>query len=252
MVSDAPRIRRLTLADIPAALRAGWDDFMAMPTQLVFLCLIYPVAGFVLARAASRADWVSLVYPLLAGFALLGPAFAVGLYELSRRREAGEAPRWTDMFKVMASPALFPMLALSALLLGLFVAWIAVAKELYVGIMGHAAPPSIWAMLRDVTDRPEGLRLILLGNAVGAVFALAAFALSALSFPLLLDRAPPLGTAIRTSVAALLANPVPMLAWGLTVALLLALGFATVMVGLAVVLPVLGHATWHLYRRAVA
>jgi uncharacterized membrane protein len=252
LAADAPAIRRLRLSDIPAALKEGWDDFMAMPTQLIFLCLIYPLVGFVLARAASRADWLSLIYPLLAGFALLGPVFAIGLYELSRRRERGEAPRWTDMFKVLSSPGLFPMMALSAVLLAVFVAWIATAKAIYTGVMGHEAPESIWAMLHQVMTSPEGTTLILVGNAVGALFALAAFALSVLSFPMLLDRDGGLRRAVSTSLRAIAANPVPMLAWGVTVAVLLALGFATLMVGLAVVLPVLGHATWHLYRRAVA
>lgn len=247
-----PAIRRIGLPDIGAALRAGWDDFKAMPTQLPILCLIYPVIGFILARAASGANWWPLVYPLLAGFAILGPVFAIGVYELSRRRERGEEPRWTDMFKVLRSPALFQMMALAAILLGIFVLWIAAAKWIYAEVMGNAAPVSVAAMLHQITHRPEGTTLLLVGNLVGAVFAAAAFALSVMSFPLLLDRKTTLGTAVRTSVRAIAKNPGPMLAWGVVVALLLAGGIATAMVGLAIVLPWLGHATWHLYRRAVA
>jgi len=223
-----------------------------MPTQLPILCLIYPVAGFVLARMASGANWWPLVYPLLAGFAILGPVFAIGVYELSRRRERGEEPSWTAMFSVLGSPALSRMLALAALLLAIFVLWIASAKGIYQGVMGHAAPVSVAAMLGDVFARPEGRTLLLVGNAVGAMFAAAAFALSVMSFPVLLDRNTTLGAAVRTSLRAIRANPVPMLAWGVVVALLLAAGVGTLMVGLAVVLPWLGHATWHLYRRVVA
>ncbi len=246
-----PGIRRIRLADIAAALRSGWDDFRAMPTQLPVLCLIYPVAGFVLARMASGANWLPLVYPLLAGFAILGPVFAIGVYELSRRRERGEAPRWTAMFTVLRSPALVQMLALAAALLAIFVLWIASAKGLYEGVMGQAAPVSATAMLSDVLSRPEGRTLLLVGNLVGAAFALAAFAISVVSFPMLLDRQTTLGAAVRTSLRAIARNPIPMLAWGVVVALLLAAGIGTLLVGLAIVLPWLGHATWHLYRRVV-
>lgn len=247
-----PEIRRIALADIGAALRAGWSDFRAMPTQVPVLCLIYPVAGFVLARMASGANCSPLVYPLLAGFAILGPVFAIGVYELSRRRERGEEPGWTAMFSVLGSPALSRMLTLAAALLALFLLWIASANGIYKGVMGHAVPVSVAAMLSDVVSRPEGVTLLLVGNLVGAAFAGAAFALSVVSFPLLLDRNATLGTAVRTSLRAIRANPLPMLAWGVVVALLLAAGIATLLVGLAVVLPWLGHATWHLYRRVVA
>jgi len=246
-----PEIRTIALADIGAALRAGWADFKAMPTQLPILCLVYPVIGFILARAASGAEWLPLVYPLLAGFAILGPVAAIGIYELSRRRERGEEPSWTAMFSVLQAPALMQMLALAAVLLGLFVLWIAAAQGIYTAVMGHAAPGSLQGMLTEVTSRAQGMTLLLVGNLVGALFALTAFALSVLSFPMLLDRATPLGTAVRTSVRAILKNPWPMLAWGVVVAALLAVGIGTLMVGLAVVLPWLGHATWHLYRRVV-
>ncbi len=222
-----------------------------MPTQLPILCLIYPVAGFILARMAQGANWWPLVYPLLAGFAILGPVFAIGVYELSRRRERGEEPRWTAMFSVLGAPALSRMLTLAAALLAIFVLWIASAKGIYEGVMGHAAPASVGAMLSDVFSRSEGVTLLLVGNLVGAGFAAAAFALSVMSFPLLLDRNATLGAAVRTSLRAIRANPLPMLAWGVVVALLLAAGIGTLLVGLAVVLPLLGHATWHLFRRVV-
>lgn len=249
----APAIRRIGLADIPAALREGWQDFMAAPTQLVFLALIYPIVGLLAARTASGGDMLPLFWPLVAGLALLGPVLALGLYEISRRREHGQAPHWRAGLDVVASPAMAGLLVPAIFLLALFVAWVATAQWLWHRLgAGMPAPQGLLDLAGLMFSTPQGHRLLLWGNLVGAGFAALAFAGTALTFPLLLDR--PLvepGTAMMTSLRAIMLNPLPMALWGLTIAGLLVLGSLPLFVGLAVVMPWLGHATWHMYRRAV-
>ena len=246
-----PGIRRITVNDLAMALRAGWADFKAAPTQVIFLCLIYPIVGFILASAASGSAILPLVWPLLAGFALVGPLAALGIYELSRRREAGLSTTWTDMFGVLRSPAIVSIALLGVGLLLILALWLGTACGLYFAMMGSAPPSGPMAMLDDITQSGQGLALILVGNLVGAAFATLVLAASVISFPMLLDRDVTASVAVRTSWAAFRANPMVLLVWGTIVAVLLALGMAALFVGLAVVLPVLGHATWHLYRRLV-
>ncbi len=246
------RIQRIGLADLTAALRAGWADFMAAPTQIIFLCLIYPVLGFILGSAAAGSRLLPLVYPLLAGFALLGPLAALGIYELSRRREAGMSVGWAGMFSVLRSPAILSIAGLGFGLLGIFALWLLSARGLYALTIGDAVPTGPMGLLEEVLHTRHGLLLILLGNLVGAAFAVLVLALSIVSFPMLLDREVTPGMALRISLAAFRANWGVLLVWGAIVAGLLALGMALFLVGLAVVLPLLGHATWHLYRRLIA
>ena len=246
-----PRIRKIGIADVGEALRLGFDDFWERPSHYVFLCLIYPVAGIVLGTWASGANALPLVFPLLSGFALLGPVAAIGLYEISRRREAGLDTSWRHAFGVRRSPAL-PAIALVALMLVvLFVVWLLVAQSIYESIFGPAPPASVAAFVDEVFSTPAGWRLIVVGNLVGLGFAVIALATSLVAFPLLLDRDVGAFVAVRTSVRAAAANPVPVAAWGLIVAALLLLGSLPLLAGLAVAMPILGHATWHLYRRLV-
>lgn len=249
---ELPTIRKITPADLKDALAKGLADFWAMPTHIVFLGLIYPVIGLVLGRAAFGYDVIPLLYPLAAGFALLGPIAAIGLYELSRRREAGLDTSWRHAFDVFYSPSLKSIIAVGLGLLALFLIWIAVAQSLYTSNFGYAEPKSWWAFVQDVLTTPQGQMLVIGGNAIGFLFALIALCASVVTFPLLLDRNVGPVTAVSTSVRAVLANPVTMALWGLIVAVLLAIGFATLMLGLAIIVPVLGHATWHLYRKVIA
>ena len=248
---STPVIRRITTADLWDALAKGWDDFSAMPTHAIFLCLIYPIVGLMLAGLTLGYAVVPLLYPLAAGFALLGPIAAIGLYELSRRREAGVEVSATDALGVFASPSIGAIVALGVLLTMIFLTWVATANGIYVANFGYATPASIGQFLNDVLTTPAGWNLILIGNGVGFLFALVVLIVSAVSFPLLLDRDVGAAGALLTSVRAVLANPVPMGLWGLIVAVLLAVGSVPLFLGLPVVLPVLGHATWHLYRKLV-
>lgn len=248
-----PVVRRIGLADIGDALRLGWQDFLAAPTQLLFLGLLYPLIGLFAARAAGGGDMLVLFYPLVAGLSLMGPVAALGIYEISRRRERGWAVSWLDAFAVLRSPAILSIAALGLMLLVIFGLWVWTAELIYEATLGTVArPSSAEELARLVFQTPEGRRLMLFGNAAGFLFAVAVLALTVVSFPLLLDRDAGPGVALRTSLRAVAANPVPMAAWGLVVAVLLAAGTLPLFIGLAVVMPLLGHATWHLYRKVVA
>jgi len=244
-----PQIRRIGLGELGIALRRGWADFLETPTQLVFLCALYPLIGLVAATLSAGGDAMHLFYPMAAGFALVGPIAALGVYEISRRRERGLPASWVNVFDVFRSPAIGAITVLALGLLVIFVAWLWAADAITERTIGQLpAGTDLWTA---VFGTQEGMRLIFLGNAVGFVFAAVVLVLSALSFPMLLDKDGGLGRAVSTSVRAFTVNPVPMAAWGLIVALVLLAGSIPLFVGLAVALPVLGHATWHLYRLVV-
>ncbi|MXP62755.1 DUF2189 domain-containing protein [Roseomonas sp. M0104] len=249
-------IHHIGTADVWDALRRGWDDFLATPTQLIFLAIIYPIIGLIAANAMAGRALMPLIWPVISGFALVGPLAALGIYELSRRREKGLPVSWVNALDVRHSPAFGSILGLGAMLLVLFVVWLLVAEALYAATIGDMQPTSIRAFADRLFGTPEGLTLIVVGNAVGFLFALAVLMLTVISFPMLLDRgaegrAVDAATAIRTSIRAVRANPLPMALWGLIVGVLLLLGSLPLFVGLAVAVPVLGHATWHLYRKVV-
>ena len=248
----APVIRTIGLSDLHRALQLGWEDFKAVPSHAIMLCIIYPVLGIVLARVVHGYSVLPLLFPLAAGFALLGPFAALGLYELSRRRETGEEPSAWDAMEVFRSPSFGAMLGLGVLLLALFVTWIATAQAIYVAVFGYETAAGIPDFARRVLTTPHGWWLIIVGCGVGFLFALIALCISVVSFPMMLDRHATAGEAMVTSLRAMAQNPVPMAAWGLIVAVLLVLGTLPFFLGLAVVIPLLGHATWHLYRETIA
>ena len=246
-----PVIRKIGLADLKDALARGIDDFLAMPSHAVFLCLIYPIVGFVLARLVLGYNVLPMLFPLAAGFALVGPFAAIGLYEMSRRRELGMDVSWRHALDVFRSPSIGPILVLGLFLVAIFLTWLAVAQAIYVANFGYTPAASMPDFIQQVFGTPAGWALIIVGNGVGFLFAALVLTLSVVSFPLLLDRDVGAATAVLTSVRAVLANPVMIALWGLIVAALLALGSIPAFFGLAVVMPVLGHATWHLYRKVV-
>jgi uncharacterized membrane protein len=248
---DHLTIRTLRNADLFDALAKGYADFKAVPSHLFFLCLIYPVVTLIFARAYAGYEMLPILFPLFAGFTLLGPLVALGGYELSRRREAGEEVSISDTFGVLRSPAISSVVVLGVLLAAIFVGWIAVAQSIYVDLFGAAAPESVAAFINQILATPEGSQLILVGCVVGFFFAIVVLAVSVVSFPLLLDRNVGVVTAIQTSIRAVLANPLQMAIWGFLVAVILIVAAIPLLVGLAVVIPVLAHATWHLYRKVV-
>jgi len=246
-----PVVRRITTADLKEALSKGFDDFWAMPSHLVFLGLIYPILGVCLAALTFSNNALPLLFPLASGFALVGPFAGIGLYEISRRRELGLPVSWQDAFDVLKSPSIPSIIGLGVVLLVIFLVWLTTARLLYQSLFGYAAPASYPQFIHQVLTTSEGMRLIVLGNALGFVFAVAVLSISVISFPLLLDRDVGVAVAIYTSIKAVALNPVTMAIWGLIVAAALLIGSIPLFVGLAIVMPVLGHATWHLYRRVV-
>ena len=244
-------VRKIGISDLTDALRLGWEDFKAIPTHAVVLCLVYPVLGLVIFRAVLGHSLLPLLFPLAAGFTLIGPFAGLGLYELSRRRERGEEPGAWDAMHVLRAPSFGAILELGVILLVLFGVWIATADVIYIATFGYEAAASIPDFATRVLTTPEGWTLIIVGCGVGFLFAVVALCISVVSFPLMLDRHATAIDAIRTSLQVVMMNPVPMAAWGLIVAVLLAIGSLPAFIGLCVVLPVLGHASWHLYRKVV-
>jgi uncharacterized membrane protein len=244
-------IRQIGIADLREALRKGWADLMEFRSDVMFICVIYPVIGAVLALLAFQGNQIQLLFPVLSGFALAGPVAAVGLFEMSRRREKGMAVSWLAYIDVMKSPKFGAVAVLALFHLVIFLAWIMAANLIFALTLGAEASGSMMGFVRAVFGTTGGWVLIIVGMAVGFGFAVVVLAVSVVSFPLLLDRNVSVATAITTSVKVARANPVPIAAWGLIVAGLLALGSLPFLLGLVLVMPLLGHATWHLYRRAV-
>jgi len=242
-----PGVRKIGPSDLKDALAKGTEDFLTMPSSLVFLGLIYPIVGIGLLAGSP----LHLVFPLMSGFALIGPLAATGLYEISRRRELGLDTSWAHAFGVARSHSIFSILSLGLLLLVIFACWEFTAHSLYVSLFGSTPPESFIQFVANILGTPQGWQLIGFGTAIGFVFAVVALSVSVVSFPLLLDRDVNVLVAIQTSVRAVLTNPFTMAQWGLIVASILAIGFLLLFIGLAVAVPILGHSTWHLYRRVV-
>lgn len=242
----------LKLADLRIALKKGLDDFMALRTDVIFIVVIYPIIGLVLAGFALNRGMLPMLFPLVSGFALLGPVAAIGLYEMSRRREAGLKTTWGDALGIVESPSLFPILTLGFYLFMIFLAWLITANSIYSLTLGPEPPVSVAAFLRDVFTTTAGWVMLLVGCGVGFIFAAAVLAMSLVSFPLLVDRHVGVARAVTTSIAIARRDPVTVAIWGAVVVVALGFGVVTLFVGLVFVLPVLGHASWHLYRRAVA
>lgn len=244
-------IRRIKVADLNDVLARGLSDFETYRSDVIFLCLIYPIIGIALVWLTFGYEMLPLVFPLAFGFAFVGPVAAVGLYEMSRRREQGIPTSWADAFGAIRSPGFGAILVLGFVLLMIFLLWLFAANWIYQITLGPEPPVSIGAFIRDVFTTTAGWRMITVGLGVGVLFAFLVLVISVVSFPLLLDRDVGLDVAVSTSIRAVAANLGPMLLWGLIVAGGLAIGSIPAFLGLVFVLPVLGHATWHLYRKLV-
>lgn len=249
--SPQPLVRRIGLADLREALIRGAADFGACRSDVIFLCAFYPLAGFVLGRMVFGAHMLPLLFPLVAGFALLGPLAAVGLLEMSRRRESGEEVTWATAFRVVYAPSFAAVVMLGLLLLAIFLLWMGAATLIYRFTLGPALPASLGAFVHDVVATGRGWTMIGVGIGVGFLFAVLVLTISVVSFALLLDRDAGIDTAIATSIRVVTRNPAVMAAWGVVIAVGLVIGSLPLLLGLVVVFPILGHATWHLYRKAV-
>lgn len=248
---DMPVIAKISFADLSDSLRQGAADFWAKPSHFLPLAIIYPIIGIVLTVWMNGYQTWPMLYPLVGGFALLGPIAALPLYEISRQREEGREPSWRDALGVIRSPAMGSILVVGIMLLAMFTLWLSAAQAIYSGIYGSSVPRTLDGLFSLVFADSNGLMLLAIGTGVGALFALVVLCTSVIAFPLLLDRDVGAYVAIETSFRAVLHNPIALIVWGLMVGLGLFFGSALLFVGLAVVLPIFGHATWHLYRKLV-
>ncbi len=250
-LAEGAPVRALTTADLDWALREGWADFKAKRGDLILIPFIYPLVGVLASVFAFNANLFPLVFPLAAGFAIIGPAAAAGFYELARRRETGADSNWWHFLDPLKGRSRLPLAVLTGMLALLFLGWMAAAWVIFQNTVGTLGPatPSVFAS--ELFSTREGWTMIILGNLVGAVFAAATLAVSAFSFPMIIDKSVDPGAAVMTSVKAFQAAPVTIANWGVRVALILLVGALPLFVGLVIALPVLGYATWHLYTRAV-
>ncbi|WP_328799572.1 DUF2189 domain-containing protein [Sandaracinobacteroides hominis] len=244
-------IRRITMDDLKWALREGWADFRARRGDLLMLPLVYVLVGVLAAFLAYNADLFPFLFPAAAGFALVGPVAAAGFYELARRRESGLDSGWSHFLDPMRGRSRWPLLGLSLMMTGLFLVWIWIAGQIYGATLARHGPLPPAEFIGRLLTTPEGLQMVMWGNLIGAGFALAALAMSAISFPLAVDKGIDALSALGVSLGVFAKNTGTMLAWGLIVAAILVVASIPLFVGLLVALPVLGYATWHLYTRAV-
>lgn len=246
-----PEVARLSIDDLRIALRKGGEDFAALRTDVIFIVILYPIMGLVLSAFAFQGDLLPLLFPLMSGFALLGPIAAIGLYEMSRRRERGEPASIGAALGVLGSPVIGPILTIGLGLVFVFVAWMLSAYLIFTLTLGPETPVSARAFLTDVFTTGAGWAMLIIGCGVGFVFAAATLAMTVVSIPLLLDRHVGVPVAVATSLEVSRKNPVVVATWGLIVAMLLVVGTTPLFLGLIFVFPLLGHATWHLCQQAV-
>ncbi len=249
--SKVPEIRAMELGDIGFALRAGWRDFRRKPMMGLFFSGIYVLGGWLIYTFFFVTGQIWWALPFTVGFPLLAPFLAVGLYEVSHRLEQGDTDfRRNDIFGVVWRQRLRQLPLMSWVIIIYFLFWSFFAHMLFAMFIGPSVlinPSAGYAYLLQ----PEGMAMLLVGTAFGAVFAFVLFCLTVISLPLLLDKELDFITAMLTSIAVVTANPRVMMAWGITIAGLTFLAMLPALLGLLIVLPVLGHASWHIYRRAL-
>lgn len=244
-------VRSLSVNDLRDALESGYADFRARPSYILALGLVYPLGAALAAGIAIGYEVLPLVFPVAAGLALMGPFAAIVLYEISRRREQGLDFSWGDMGAVFRRASTWGVGFLIVALVTVFFVWLAVAQAIFDATLGYAGYMTPLEFISRLFTTPEGWTLILVGNGVGFLFAAAVLATNVVSFPMLLDRKVGAPAAVVTSLRVAFKNPLTIALWGFIIAVSLAAGALVFLVGLGVVVPVLGHASWRLYRKAV-
>ncbi len=249
--SKVPAIKTMTMGDIPYALRMGLRDFWRKPMMGLFFSNVYVIGGWLIYLFLGVTDQIWWAIPITVGFPLLGPFLAVGIYEVSRRLEAGQTDwRRNDIFGVIWRQRLRQLPSMAWVIIVYFLFWSFFAHMLFALFLGPSALTNVTSSYAYLLE-PEGMMMLVIGTFFGAGFALVLFMLTAVSLPLLLDKELDFVTAMLTSIAVVRRNPAVMLTWGAVIAALTFVGMAPLLFGLFVVLPVLGHATWHIYRRAL-
>lgn len=248
--SGPMRIQHPGLSTIGEVLVSGVQDWLACRTDVLVLAVLYPLAALLLIGVIINDALLPFVFPICAGVALIGPLATIWFSALSRQRELDGVATSEAAAAIFESSRLQTIKRLAMLLLGLFALWIAAAGFIYASTMGNASDSGTF--LSNVFTTAGGHDMIVIGILVGAVFALVALFVGLVAFPLALDREVSAGTAISFSLKVALANPFLALVWGGVIVAGLVIGAAPGLLGLAVTIPVLGHASWHLYRRLVA
>lgn len=251
VASESPTVRSITTGDIHEALELGWKDFKAEPRFGLFFGGIYAAAGILILLELMIRDQPLWILPLAFAFPLIGPFAAIGLYEVSRRRENGEPLIWSEIIEVVWKQKNAQMPSMAFVVLAVFLVWAWIAHILVAVFLGRMSF-AVYSDLGLLLTTGNGLLLLGIGTVVGGAIALILFAITAVSLPLLLDREMDFVTAMVTSVNAVRTNPIPMLTWGIVIAGALIVAMIPFFLGLIVVLPVLGHATWHVYRKVLS
>lgn len=239
----------LTFADIRAALAAGWRDFAAYPAFGLFFAAFYAVGGAVLVYGLIRLGEGAWSIPVIAGFPIIAPFAAVGLYEVSRRRQTGLPIDWRSILWALRGRGDDQVLMVAGIVFVAFSFWMILAHGIFAIFMAESG---IGAENIEMLLDPVAIAMLLVGSLVGAVFAFALYAITVMSLPMLCDRDVDFITAIIVSLGTIRSNKAVMLGWAAIIAGTLFLAMLPGFLGLFVVLPVLGHATWHLYMRAIA
>lgn len=245
------QINPLRIEDIRAAFSDGWKDFRAYPAFGLFFGAIYALGGMFIAVMLTRYHLPWMIIPVAIGFPLIGPFIAVGLYEISRRHRLGEPIGWAAILTEVFRQRERQLSWMAFVVLFIFWIWIYQVRLLMALFLGFRIPATLEAFADVVFTTPAGLLFLAVGTVVGAVLATILFTATVISMPLLLDHDVDFVTAMLTSMRTVIENPVPMLSFGLVIAALAILSLVPFFLGLLVVLPVAGHATWHLYRRAI-
>jgi len=248
--SGLPEVRAAHWEDLGGALRLGWADFRAAPALGLAVGALYAAGGWLLLWVLELKEIRGLSFPVVAGFALIGPFVAVILYEVSRRREVGQTFGWTEVPAMIARTARKQILYQGFILMFWLAVWSRVGVMLYA-IFFSASPDRFWELAGQMVTTTHGISFLIVGHLFGAFFAGVAFCLSVIAFPFLLDRDADFITAMVLSFKAVIASPVVMFAWAAFIGAVLAAASAPLFLGLPIALPLLGHASWHLYRRLV-
>lgn len=249
--SALPDVRIVRLADLKHAVSRGWADFRAEPLYGLVIGGTYTFGGLLILFVVNSLGYGFLGFPIMAGFALIGPFAAIAIYEVSRLRERGEAVSWEAMARALTPDVKRECAYLGVLLIFLMAIWLKSGAVIYALFFGMKlmSLPALWEQL---FTSASGIGFLIAGHVIGAGFAILVFSLSVVSFPLMVDRGTDFVSALITSIRAVRASPPLMILWGAFIGVMLLVGFLTFFIGLMVVLPILGHASWHLYRRIVA
>jgi uncharacterized membrane protein len=246
-----PEVNALGFDDLKECLSKGISDFRKAPLFGLFFGGIFAFGGILIVQSIIFLEKGWLIYPMLVGFPLIGPFVAVGLYDVSRRLEGGKPLPWNEILSVISLQTGRQLPYMAFVMLFIFWIWIYQVRLLIALILGRMSFTSFESFFQVIATTPEGWVFIGVGHVVGAFFALLLFSLTVISIPLILDRDVDFITGMITSVKTVARSPIVMLSWGVFVTLAVMVSFIPLFLGLLVVLPVLGHTTWHIYKKAV-